>query len=85
MSAIKHSEPSARTGPGGGTAVHWIGGRRMDSGERRESVNPATGEVISDTAECDPGHRRTRPRPVEAAGSRSTAAAAVVPRLEEKN
>jgi acyl-CoA reductase-like NAD-dependent aldehyde dehydrogenase len=33
-------------GPGGATALHWIGGRWMDSGEHGESINPATGEVI---------------------------------------
>ena len=26
--------------------MHWIGGQWLDSGERRESINPATGEVI---------------------------------------
>ncbi len=28
------------------TATHWIDGRWLDSGEHRESINPATGEVI---------------------------------------
>ena len=35
--------PEARSG---GTARHWIGGQWLDSGEHRESINPATGEVI---------------------------------------
>lgn len=29
-----------------GTALHWIGGQWLDSGEHRNSINPATGEVI---------------------------------------
>ena len=33
-----------------GTAVHWIGGQWLDSGEHRESINPATGEVIGSYA-----------------------------------
>jgi betaine-aldehyde dehydrogenase len=32
--------------PNGGIALHWIGGQWLDSGEHRESINPATGEVI---------------------------------------
>jgi acyl-CoA reductase-like NAD-dependent aldehyde dehydrogenase len=32
--------------PGSGTAMHWVGGQWLDSGEHRESVNPATGEGI---------------------------------------
>jgi acyl-CoA reductase-like NAD-dependent aldehyde dehydrogenase len=39
-------ELSVRGEPNGGTAMHWIGGRQLDSGEHLESVNPATGEVI---------------------------------------
>ncbi len=35
----------------GGTAMHWIGGQWWDSNEHRESVNPATGEVIGIYAE----------------------------------
>ncbi len=30
----------------GRIAMHWIGGQWLDSGKHRESVNPATGEVI---------------------------------------
>jgi betaine-aldehyde dehydrogenase len=50
MSAIKPTGLSARGGPSGGTAMHWIGGRWLDSGEHRESINPATGEVIGSYA-----------------------------------
>lgn len=31
-------------------AIHWIGGEWLDSGEHRESINPATGEVIGSYA-----------------------------------
>lgn len=30
--------------------MHWIGGQWLDSGEHRESINPATGEVIGSYA-----------------------------------
>src|ERR1044071_7749470 len=50
MSAIEQTEPSAPAGAGGGTAVHWVGGRWLDSGEHLESINPATGEVIGSYA-----------------------------------
>jgi len=30
--------------------MHWIGGQWLDSGEHRESINPATGEVIGNDA-----------------------------------
>src|SRR5262245_39361594 len=50
MSAIKQTELSAPGGPSGGTALHWIGGRWLDSGEHQESINPATGEVIGSYA-----------------------------------
>lgn len=33
------------------TAAHWIGGDWVDTGERRDSVNPATGEVIGQYAD----------------------------------
>jgi acyl-CoA reductase-like NAD-dependent aldehyde dehydrogenase len=33
-----------------GTAMHWIGGQWLDSVEHRESINPATGEVIGSYA-----------------------------------
>ena len=32
--------------PSSRAAMHWIGGMWVDSGEHRESINPATGEVI---------------------------------------
>ena len=35
-------------------ARHWIGGEWADSAEHRESVNPATGEVIGSYAMGDP-------------------------------
>ena len=50
MSAIKQTELSAPGGPSGGTAMHWIGGRWLDSGAHQESINPATGEVIGSYA-----------------------------------
>src|SRR5262245_48178462 len=46
MATIKQTELLARKHPNGGTAMHWIGGQWLDSGEHRESINPATGEVI---------------------------------------
>jgi hypothetical protein len=46
MATIKQTELLAREEPSGGTAMHWIGGQWLDSGEHRESINPATGEVI---------------------------------------
>ena len=30
--------------------MHWIGGQWLNSGEHRESINPATGEVIGSYA-----------------------------------
>ena len=36
--------------PSAGPALHWIGGQWLDSGEHRESINPATGEVIGSYA-----------------------------------
>jgi betaine-aldehyde dehydrogenase len=41
---MAEKEPSIRT------AMHWIGGQWLDSGEHRESINPATGEVIGSYA-----------------------------------
>jgi betaine-aldehyde dehydrogenase len=35
-------------------ATHWIDGQRADSGEHRDSVNPATGEVIGRYAMAGP-------------------------------
>ncbi|HWS87665.1 MAG TPA: aldehyde dehydrogenase family protein [Pyrinomonadaceae bacterium] len=46
MSASTQTELLARGEPSGRTALHWVGGRWLDSGEHSESVNPATGEVI---------------------------------------
>ena len=50
MSAIEQTELTAQGGAGSGTAVHWIGGWWLDSGEHMESINPATGEVIGSYA-----------------------------------
>jgi betaine-aldehyde dehydrogenase len=50
MATIEQTELSAREEPSGGTAMHWIGGQWLDSGEHRESINPATGEVIGSYA-----------------------------------
>jgi acyl-CoA reductase-like NAD-dependent aldehyde dehydrogenase len=33
-----------------GTTLHWIGGQWLNSDEQRESINPATGEVIGSYA-----------------------------------
>lgn len=50
MATTKQTELLAREEPSGATAMHWIGGQWLDSGEHRESINPATGEVISSYA-----------------------------------
>jgi hypothetical protein len=50
MATIKQTERLAREEPSGGTAMHWIGGQWLDSGEHQESINPATGEVIGSYA-----------------------------------
>ena len=50
MTTIKQTELLAREEPSGGTAMHWIGGQWLDSGEHRESLNPATGEMIGSYA-----------------------------------
>lgn len=44
--ASEQTNLSARAEPGAGTAMHWIGGQWLDSGEYRESINPANGDVI---------------------------------------
>ena len=44
--ATTETELLAPKAPSGGTALHWIGGEWLDSSEHRESVNPATDEVI---------------------------------------
>lgn len=46
MATSKQTELLAREEPSSETAKHWIGGQWLDSGEHRESINPATGEVI---------------------------------------
>ena len=46
MATINQTVVSAPDELSPGTAMHWIGGRWLDSGEHRESINPATGEVI---------------------------------------
>jgi acyl-CoA reductase-like NAD-dependent aldehyde dehydrogenase len=46
METITQTEGLARQKPRGRVAKHWIGGQWLDAGEHRESVNPATGEVI---------------------------------------
>jgi len=46
MSAIKQTELLAQEKLNRRTAMHWIGGQWLDSGEYGESINPATGEVI---------------------------------------
>lgn len=50
MATIKQTELLAREEPSGVTAMHWIGGQWLDSGEQQESINPATGEVIGSYA-----------------------------------
>ena len=50
MATIEKSQLLARKETSGGTALHWIGGHWLDSGEHRESINPATGEVIGNYA-----------------------------------
>lgn len=50
MATIKQTELLAREEPGWGTDMHWIGGQWLNSGEHRESINPATGEVIGSYA-----------------------------------
>jgi acyl-CoA reductase-like NAD-dependent aldehyde dehydrogenase len=46
MATNENLQPLARAETSGGTALHWIGGQWLDSGEHRESINPATGEAI---------------------------------------
>ena len=50
MTTTKQTELSAWGQPSGGTAMHWIGGEWLDSGEHGASINPATGEVIGSYA-----------------------------------
>jgi acyl-CoA reductase-like NAD-dependent aldehyde dehydrogenase len=46
MATIEQSEMLALEEPSAEAAKHWIGGQWLDSGVHRESMNPATGEVI---------------------------------------
>jgi acyl-CoA reductase-like NAD-dependent aldehyde dehydrogenase len=50
MTTVRQTDISAREEPSGKTAMHWIGGQWVDSGEHGESINPATGEVIGSYA-----------------------------------
>jgi len=50
METITQTERLTREEPSGGIAMHWIGGQWLDSGEHRESINPATGEMIGSYA-----------------------------------
>jgi acyl-CoA reductase-like NAD-dependent aldehyde dehydrogenase len=49
METIAQTERLAQVEPNGEIALHWIGGQWLDSGEHRESINPA-GEVIGSYA-----------------------------------
>ncbi len=51
MATTTQTELLAREKSSGGTAMHWIGGQWLDSGDYRESINPATGEVIGSYVE----------------------------------
>ena len=46
MATIMETELLTHEERNGRTALHWIGGRWLDSGEHRESFNPANGEII---------------------------------------
>lgn len=50
MATIMQTELLPHEKRSGRTAMHWIGGQWVDSGEHRESINPATGEVIGSYA-----------------------------------
>ena len=47
MAAIMQTELLAQNERSSRTAMHWIDGQWLDSGERGASINPATGEVIA--------------------------------------
>lgn len=64
MATITQPEVSARDESRGGTAMHWIGGQWLDSGEHGRSINPATGEVIGSFVA---GGRKEAERAVNAA------------------
>ena len=46
MATIEKSQPQSRKEIRGEPAFHWIDGHWLDSREHRDSINPATGEVI---------------------------------------
>jgi len=46
MKTLEQTRQLAQAERNGEVAMHWIGGQWLDSGEHRESINPATGEVI---------------------------------------
>lgn len=50
MATITQTAQAARKQQNGKYAMHWIGDQWLDSGECRESFNPATGEVIGSYA-----------------------------------
>ncbi|MGD9895399.1 MAG: aldehyde dehydrogenase family protein, partial [Dehalococcoidia bacterium] len=50
MATIAKSQPLVRNETAGGTALHWIGGHWLDSGEHGQSIDPATGEAIGNYA-----------------------------------
>lgn len=50
MATIETSQPLSRTEIDGATALHRIDGSWLDSGEHRDSIDPATGDVIGSYA-----------------------------------
>jgi betaine-aldehyde dehydrogenase len=46
METITRTERLVGVNSSAATALHWIGGQWLDSGEHRESINPATNQVI---------------------------------------
>lgn len=46
METLVQTKSLTQTVPNREVAMHWIRGERLDSTEHRESINPATGEVI---------------------------------------
>src|SRR5688572_22622200 len=46
METMVQTNPLVQAERNGEVAKHWIGGQWLDSGEHRESINPATGDVI---------------------------------------
>lgn len=47
---LKHAQVSSRRSSVARLALHWIDGKWVDSDHRRDSINPATGEVIGQYA-----------------------------------